>query len=165
MMIAAAAVVACLMPQNTQDPDYEKLLGAAKLTLSESVDLAMKEAKEGTPLVALLGEGVRGQRFTVFFSRGDKTYGYSLRSSDGKLDSTARMSADDSALAAAMKIKLTDAIGAALKAQKGQAVEARCSLNAAKKPEGVVRIYDEGKIRTATVDGESGKVTGIKDGK
>ena len=60
--------------------------------------------------------------------------------------------------------ELTDAIETALKQEKGQAVAAKFELTEANKPEGMVRVFNNGKIRFVTLDGETGKITSVKDG-
>src|SRR5262245_31665362 len=119
-MIAATLVLIRLAFAASQDPDYEGILKAARFTLSESVDLAAKEAKDGTAVTAVLIEGQSGPGVVVFFARSGMTYGYTMNSSTGKRDSACRMFDDRSLLAKAMKISLKDAVAAALKQEKGR---------------------------------------------
>jgi hypothetical protein len=147
-----------------QDQDYDKLLKEAKFTLAEAVDLAVKASKaERTPLQAWIEERNGKRKFVVNGSQGDRIFSVSMDLAEGKVLLTALGKTDRSAIANAFKIKLADAIQTALQREKGQVVKVVFDLNAERKPEGTVTVFNNGKIRVVTIDGETGKITAVKD--
>jgi len=160
LLLAFAAV--CLGLR--QEQDYAKLLQEAKITLVQAIDLAVKASKtERIALDAWIEESRGKQNFVVNGTQEDRIFGVSLDLAEGKILLTGVGKADRSEIAQAFKIKLTDAVQTALKQEKGQAVRATFDLTAAKKPEGTVKVFNAGKIRVVTIDGVTGKITGVKD--
>lgn len=152
-------------PMVRQDQDYAKLLKDAKITLAQAVELGVKASK--TPRIAMKAwiEEDRGkQHFIVNGAQEDRIFGVTLDLAEGKVLLTGVGRADESAKAKAFKVTLSEAIQAALKQEKGQAVRAKFELTDATKPQGTVRIFNNGKIRIVTLDGETGKIVGVKDG-
>jgi hypothetical protein len=160
--ILLAIAASCLALR--QDQDYDKLLREAKITLAQSVDLAVKASKtERTPLEARIEDHNGRKVFAVNGSQGDRVFGVSLDLAEGKVLLTGVGRTDRSEIAKAFKIKLVDAIQTALQQEKGQAVRATFDLNAEKKPEGTVTVFNNGKLRVVTINGETGKITAVKD--
>jgi hypothetical protein len=152
-----------VLPALRKRQAFEKILEAAKYTLSESVSKVLNEEKDGTALGASISDyGGRGEVY-VSLRKGEQTVGIAMTTADGFRLSTARENVDQSELAQALKIGLVGAVQIALNADPGTATGAWASYGEGKKPAWAVHIYRDGKTRIVTVDGELGKPTGVKD--
>src|ERR1041384_1783417 len=126
-----------LTPMIRQDQDYAKLLNEAKITLAQAVELGIKDSK--TPRIAMeawIEEDQGNEHVIVNGAQDDRIFGVTLDLAEGKVLHTGVGKADRSAEAKTFKLTLSEAIQAALKQEKGQAVRAKFELTDAKKPQG-----------------------------
>ena len=152
-------------PEARQVEELEKILRLPIYTLAESVDLALKDGEVGgeTAVSAKMTRMRSRGEVDVSFAKEGKTVGIAMEIADGTILSRGASGFDQSELAQALKIKLSDAIRTALKHEKGTATGALIWFNEFRKPECEVQIYRDGQVRIITVDGETGKVSGMKD--
>ncbi|MBI4563431.1 MAG: PDZ domain-containing protein, partial [Planctomycetes bacterium] len=150
------ALLAALFVFTLAGPDYDKLLKEAKLTLSEAIDKAQEEAKDGIPLQAELEKDGKKVVFSVAVAKGNKTLLLGLDAQEGKVSDKEDHKKNPSKLAKATKTSLKDAIAAALKKVEGKAVWAEITLKG-KEAQAEVRVFKDGKLYSVTV-GEDGKV-------
>ena len=145
------------------DEEYGPLLKEAKVSLSEGIALGLKEAKEGVVFKAEL-EGDKVIHWAVDVAQGTKVLSVDIDARTGKVVETDTESADHSNVVKASKITLAQAIEVALKkVSGGQAVAAELRLDG-EKPQAIVKVFAKDKVKTVTVNAETGELVGKKAG-
>lgn len=157
--IVAVTAVGLCAAQDASDP--EKLLSGAKMTLGEALEKALKEAKSGTAVKAVLEEDENGIVFSFDIAQGKNVLAINLDAKTAKVVGSDLEEGNDQSALAGGKITLAQAIETALKGG-GKAVEAFM------KPDGerllaVVEVFDGKKSQQVVVDAKTGKVVGGQD--
>ena len=153
-----------LAPQLRKRRALERVLESSKFTFTEMVESSLREVKDGTVMsIRMTMDSIGFGRTEAWIISGAKTI-FVEKDLLGWGGCVGPQGPDQSELASALKIKLTDAIGTALTKERGTAIEAKGSFNEAKRAEIAVHIYWDGKVRIVTIDGETGEVTRVKDG-
>ena len=164
MRLISVVVATLLVAPVVKGTDYAKLLKDAKSTLSEAIDLGLKEAKEGTIVKAEIEEEGGKIIWTMDIAQGAKIREIGLTVADNKVVENIEEKEDQSALVKAFKITATKAIAAALKKSDGKAVHVELKLEK-EKPVVEVKIFKDGACKTAVVNGETGEVVRVDEPK
>jgi uncharacterized membrane protein YkoI len=148
-------VVYALVLVLAADPDYEKLLKQAKLTLVEAIG----KADGGTVVAAALEDDNGDVVFAIHVAKGNKTKEVILDVTEGKVvESNEDGGEDDSKAVAAAKISIKQAIEKALKKVPGKAVTADLDMAEDGKPDYEIGIFANGKVTKVTVNAVTGEV-------
>jgi uncharacterized membrane protein YkoI len=135
---------------------YSRLLQRATLTLSQAVTRAL-EGREGVPIKAELEEEKGIVQYSVALAVGKVQKEVEIDAASGQVLDVQNEDDDDSALVAAMKIRLGEAIEKALRAVPGRAVEADVEREG-----GLVRIevkiVTDRDLREVRIDPATGEV-------
>jgi uncharacterized membrane protein YkoI len=142
--------------------DYEKLLKEAKLTLSEAIRKALKEAGEGVAVEAKIEAKDSTILYSVDVAHGDRTLDITIDDRTGDVAEKETGEDDQSKVVNASKISLLQAIEISLQKTPGLAVGAKLEIEGGK-PEAEVKIFSEGKVSTVTLNGQTGDVLRIRE--
>ena len=153
-ILTAAALLCAVIP--FQDPDYTKLLGKAKITLLEAIDMAAKAAGDGVVVQADLEEDKGNVQFAVDVAVGTKTRAISFRASDGKILENDTDDEDRSAIAKGVRFPLALAVTAAVGQTKGKAVSALFATSGGRQVAKVF-VFDGGKVSVLAFDAVTGQ--------
>ncbi len=159
---AAPATLGCSQVKEEPQPDWEAVLKEATLTLSESIDRGLKEVGEGTVLLAEIEPDGRRAFCAMDIAKGKEVVASILDLKDGKVLAKEAASDDQSKLVRRFKVTAKAAIEAALKEAPGQALAVELLTNKGK-PIIRVRIWSNGKIKVAAVNGQDGSVISVAD--
>jgi uncharacterized membrane protein YkoI len=143
-------------------PDYPKMLGEAKYSLSESLDKGLKEAGEGTVVKAMIEVEGGKTIYTMDIAQGTKICEVNLAVGDGSVVAKDIENEDRTAIVKAFKITLKQAIDAAVKKTNGKAVAAELVVKG-DHAEAIVQVWADSKLVKASVDSAKGEVTSVGD--
>lgn len=138
------------------DPDYGKLLKGAKISLSDAVDKALAEVKDGVVVQAEIEEENGGVRWSLDVAQGDHIFEVGLDVEDGSIVEKANEQEDQSKVAAAAKVTLAEAVAIARKESPGRAVEARLVMDG-DRPQAQVTLFAKGNTTLVAIDAVTGK--------
>jgi uncharacterized membrane protein YkoI len=158
MLLAAAGGVAAWALWQ-EDPG--KLLQQTGYTLSAAIAKAVKEAKEGTPVLAELEEEDGKVVYSIEVAQGGKIVEVNLDAKTGELVKKDTENEDKSKVAQACSVPLSKAIETAVQKVRGQAFHAKAEI-AEGKAQIEVKVLSEGKIQKVLVDGVTGDVLAVK---
>src|SRR5438552_3271414 len=151
LVLAAVLVVA------GSAEEYKKLLAVATYSLSEAIDKAVREAKEGSVVKAELELENGKIMFSADVAQGNKILEVELDAATGKLIATDKEDVDRSALVKAAKISLRKAVEIAIAKTLGKAVKAEFVSDAGKTFAEVL-VFAEGRLRSVRMNAETGDV-------
>jgi uncharacterized membrane protein YkoI len=159
-VVALLAGASILGAFRQQESEYAALLKDTKVSLSEGIEKALSEAKEGIVFKAEL-EGDKTLHWAVDVSKGDKVLAIDIDAKTGGVVATDVENTDQSKLAKSAKVQILKAIETALKKTPGKAV------SAALKASGDQAAYDikilaKDKLKSVKVDAQSGEIAGKK---
>jgi uncharacterized membrane protein YkoI len=144
------------------DQDYIPLLQDAKISLSEGIELGLKEAKSGVVYKAEL-EGDKTIHWAIDVAQGTKVVQIDIDAKSGKVIETDSEVVDHTALLAASKITLVKAIEVALAKSPGRAVSAEFKLADGKSEAHVKVLGKNEKIKLVLVDAATGEILAKKE--
>jgi len=156
-VLAAASMVGAFAEQ---EDEYSALLKDAKISLSEGIEKALAEAKEGIAYKAEL-EGDKTVHWAVDVSKGDKVLAVDIDAKTGGVVATDLENSDQSKLVKSAKVSIVKAIETALKKTSGKAVSAVLKVNG-EQAEFDVKILAKDKLKTVKVDAQSGEIAAKK---
>lgn len=137
---------------------WEDRLKDIKVSITDAIDLALKEAGDGVAFHAEL-EGDAEPVYSIDISQGDESRNVHINAVDGKVVLNEVEDEDHSPEVKAAKIGLKDAIAAALKKGAGTVVEAELVLDGDRPVYGV-KLFTGKSSSTVNVDGVTGAVVG-----
>jgi len=143
-----------------QDAEYAALLKDTKVSLSEGIEKALAEAKEGIVYKAEL-EGDKTVHWAVDVAKGDKVLAVDIDAKTGGVVATDLENTDQSKLVKSAKITILKAIEAALKKTPGKAVSAVLKVSG-DQAEFDIKILAKDKLKTVKVDAQSAEPSGKK---
>jgi uncharacterized membrane protein YkoI len=155
---AAPAGIGCSQVRGDPPIDWEAVLKRAELSLSESIDLMLKETGEGTVLLAEIEPDGERSVCAIDIAKGKDVVAATLDLKDGRILVSESATDDQSGLAKGVKVTAKRAIEAALKEAPGQAVAVELRTHKGQ-PVIQVKIWSEGRLKVAAVNGETGSVT------
>ena len=153
MKLLAAAV----MLLAAVGPNYEEMLKESKLSLSEALEKAQAEVKDGVATVVELEKYGKNIIFSATFAQEKKSHIFTLDVKDGKVTEKEESKLNQSKLAKAAKVTMKDAIDKAVKKVEGKAVWAGI-VTKGKTTVLQVRVFKEGKVYAVNVNGEDGAI-------
>lgn len=157
---AGTASHICAAASEVQQADYEALLKDTKLTLSEGIEKALAEAKDGVVFKAEL-EGDKTIHWAVDLSKGTKVVAVDVDAKSGGIVASETEDSDQSKLVQSAKVPIQKAIEVALKKTPGKAVAAE--LKGGESPRFEVKVLAKNnKLKTVKVDAVSGELAGKK---
>ena len=155
-MRSVVALLLASLPALAQD--WAKLAEEAKLSLADAIDRGLGESGAGVPFHAELERDKGVAVYSIDVAQGARTCNVVLDAKEGKVVEKEIDDEDHSAAVKACKVTLKAAIEAALKGTPGTAVEAQLGMKIGK-PVITVKMFADGKLTVAQVDGATGEVT------
>ena len=157
---AAPPRIGCSQVKAEVPPDWEAVLKGTALSLSESIDNGLKETGEGTVLLAEIEPDGARVVCAMDIAKGKEVVAAILELKDGKVLAKETAADDQSALVKDFKVTAKRAIEAALKVAPGQALAVELVTHKGQ-PIIRVRIWSEGKLKVAAVNGVNGSVDAV----
>ena len=154
--------IGCSEVEGMPKPDWEDVTKQASLPLTVLIDKGLAETKEGIVLLAEIEPDGKKVVCAMDIAAGREVLAAHVDSQDGKVLAKESAADDRSAFVKSFKVTAKQGIEAAMKKLPGTAVSVELVEHKGQ-PVIHVRVWSEGKLKVAAINGEDGSVTAVSE--